>query len=42
MLRDAIQCYLGPCDHCMAPVRVADGGEGLQMWMVAANMLNKQ
>jgi hypothetical protein len=26
----------------MAHPQVADGGEGLQIWMVAANILNKQ
>jgi hypothetical protein len=26
----------------MAHPRVADGGDGLQMWRVAANILNKQ
>jgi hypothetical protein len=31
-----------PCHHGMARPQVADGGEGLQIWRVAANMLNKQ
>jgi hypothetical protein len=31
-----------PCHHGMARPRVADGGVGLQIWSVAANMLNKQ
>jgi hypothetical protein len=31
-----------PCHHDMARPKVADGGEGLQMWRVAANILNKQ
>jgi hypothetical protein len=31
-----------PCQHGMARPQVADGGEGLQIWMVAANILNKQ
>jgi hypothetical protein len=26
----------------MARPQVADGGDGLQIWMVAANILNKQ
>jgi hypothetical protein len=26
----------------MARPRVADGGDGLQIWMVSANILNKQ
>jgi len=28
--------------HVMARPRVADGGDGLQIWTVAANILNKQ
>jgi hypothetical protein len=31
-----------PCHHGMARPQVADGGDGLQMWRVAANILNKQ
>jgi hypothetical protein len=31
-----------PCYHGMARPVVADGGDGLQMWRVAANILNKQ
>jgi hypothetical protein len=31
----------GPCHHNMAHPGVADGGDGLQMWRVAANILNK-
>jgi hypothetical protein len=31
-----------PCHHGMARPRVADSGDGLQIWRVAANMLNKQ
>jgi hypothetical protein len=30
------------CHHDMARPRVADRGDGLQIWTVAANMLNKQ
>jgi hypothetical protein len=30
------------CHHGMARPQVADGGEGLQIWRVAANILNKQ
>jgi hypothetical protein len=30
-----------PCHHGMAPSQVVDGGEGLQTWRLAANMLNK-
>jgi len=32
----------GPCHHDMARHRVADGGDGLQIWSVAANIVNKQ
>jgi hypothetical protein len=31
-----------PCHHGMARLQVADGGNGLQIWRVAANILNKQ
>jgi hypothetical protein len=31
-----------PCHHDMARPQVADGGDGLQIWRVAANILNKQ
>jgi hypothetical protein len=31
-----------PCHHGMARSQVADGGDSLQFWRVAANMLNKQ
>jgi hypothetical protein len=31
-----------PCHHGMARPQVADGGNGLQIWRVAANILNKQ
>jgi hypothetical protein len=31
-----------PCHHNMAHPRVADGGDGLQIWKVAAYILNKQ
>jgi hypothetical protein len=30
------------CHHGMARPQVADGGNGLQIWRVAANILNKQ
>jgi hypothetical protein len=30
------------CHHSMARPRVADRGYGLQIWRVAANILNKQ
>jgi hypothetical protein len=29
-----------PCHHGMARPQVADGGDGLQIWRVAANILN--
>jgi hypothetical protein len=32
----------GPCHHGMAGLQVEDGGDGLQIWKVAANVLNKQ
>jgi hypothetical protein len=32
----------GSCHHCMAHLRVATGGDGLQVWRVAANILNMQ
>jgi hypothetical protein len=31
-----------PCHHGMRRPQVADGGSGLQIWRVAANILNKQ
>jgi hypothetical protein len=31
-----------PCHHGMVHPQVMDGGDGLQIWRVAANMLNKQ
>jgi hypothetical protein len=31
-----------PCDHSMACPQVADGGDGLQICRVGANILNKQ
>jgi hypothetical protein len=31
-----------PCYHGMARVRVAYRGDGLQMWRLAADILNKQ
>jgi hypothetical protein len=30
-----------PCHHGMARPQVADGGDGRQVWRVAANILNK-
>jgi hypothetical protein len=31
-----------PCHHSMARPRAADGRDGLQLWRLAANILNKQ
>jgi hypothetical protein len=31
-----------PFHHGMARPQVADGGKGLQIWMAAANLLNKE
>jgi hypothetical protein len=31
-----------PCHHGMARPQVVDGGDGLQIWRVAANILTKQ
>jgi hypothetical protein len=31
-----------PCHHGMARPQVPNGGDGLQIWKVAANILNKQ
>jgi hypothetical protein len=33
---------LFPCHHGMARPQVAEGGDGLQIWRVAENILNKQ
>jgi hypothetical protein len=33
---------LAPCHNSMARPHVVDGGDGLQIWRVAANILNKQ
>jgi hypothetical protein len=30
------------CHHGMARSQVADGGDGLKIWRVAGNILNKQ
>jgi hypothetical protein len=34
--------HKSPCKHGMARPQVADGGDGVQIWWVAANILNKQ
>jgi hypothetical protein len=31
-----------PCHYSMARPRVEDGRDGLQLWKLAANMVNKQ
>jgi hypothetical protein len=31
-----------PCHHGMERPQVSDGGDGLQIWRVPANILNKQ
>jgi hypothetical protein len=31
-----------PCHHGMARLQFADGGDALQVWRIAANILNKQ
>jgi hypothetical protein len=35
-------CVWVPCHHGMVHPQVADGGDGLQIWKVAVNILNKQ
>jgi hypothetical protein len=35
-------CFVDTYHHCMALSRAADGGDGLLLWRVAANILNKQ
>jgi hypothetical protein len=35
-------CYVGPSHHSMAHPWVADGGNSLQIWRIAVNILNKQ
>jgi hypothetical protein len=39
-----VLCHLRwvPCHHGMARPQVTDGGDGFQIWRVAANILNKQ
>jgi len=34
--------HVDPCHHDMGRPRVANEGDGLQMWRVAVNILNKQ
>jgi len=33
---------MGPCHNDMTSTEVADGGEDLQIWRVAANIFNMQ
>jgi len=33
--------HVDPCHHGAALLRVAAGGDGLQMWRAAANILNE-
>jgi hypothetical protein len=40
--RCPLMCVWVPCHRGMARPQVADGGDGLQIWGVAANILNKQ
>jgi hypothetical protein len=35
-------CYVAPCHHNMARPRVEDEGDGLRIWRIAVNILNKQ
>jgi hypothetical protein len=37
-----VPCYVSTCHHRIARARVADGGDGLQIWRVDANILNKK
>jgi hypothetical protein len=42
IIRISSQVRWVPCHHGMARPQVADGGDFLQVWRLAANMLNKQ
>jgi hypothetical protein len=42
MLYSRKQYSMGPYHHSMAHRRVGAGGDGLQIWRVAVNILNKQ
>jgi hypothetical protein len=42
LMKDGYHVKWVPCHHGMARPQVADGGGGLQIWRVAANILNKQ
>jgi hypothetical protein len=43
-VRSTMACHVRwvPCHHDMARPQVADGGDGLQIWRIAGNILNKQ
>jgi hypothetical protein len=41
-VQNTIHVRWDPCHHGMARPQVADGGDGLQIWWVAANILNNQ
>jgi len=36
-----VLCYVEPSHHGMVCPRVADGGDSLQVWRVAVNILDK-
>jgi hypothetical protein len=40
--KNLLPCYVGPCHHSMARPWIANGGDGLQIWRVTTNILNKQ
>jgi hypothetical protein len=40
IINDIKSHYVSPCHHGMASPSVPDGGDGLQIWRVAANKLN--
>jgi hypothetical protein len=40
--RDKYPCYVGPCHYGMVRPQDADGGDTLQVWKVAANIMNEQ
>jgi len=35
-------CYVGLCRHGTVYLQVVDGHDGLQLWRVTADILNKQ
>jgi hypothetical protein len=41
MLCNGVPWYVGPYHYSMVCLWVAGGGDGLQIWRVAANILNK-